>query len=229
MQYLDADESISGNDRTLISRVEEITEEDIKMAMPIEKGKIILLSKGIRYEFYIYTKTGLYRCEGEVLSRYKLGNIYMVSVGIKTQFTKHQRREYFRLSCVLDINYKLIKDEIPESEWQKIIQNKIEYLDSDDLIKGIVVDISGGGFRFISYQKIEIGSYICFRLQIELNNQVKVLNEIGKVISSERIETDQERKYENRLRFEYMDTKNQEMIIKYVFETERKKVNRKRD
>lgn len=226
IQNTEHEEKLGSTVRILKSQVEDITEDDIKMAMPIEKGRIVLLSTGLRYEFCFYTKTGLFRCEGEVQNRYKSGNIFMVSVVVKSQLERHQRREFYRLACLLDITYKLVKK---ETDIYNIVESKNEFMNSGDILKGIVLDISGGGLRFICDNKIEIGTYICFMLQIELNNQVRVLSEFGKVISSERIETDQERKYEIRIKYEYLDKKDQEMIIKYVFETERKKVNKKRD
>ncbi|WP_162300651.1 flagellar brake protein [Anaerosacchariphilus polymeriproducens] len=222
-------EKLGDSTRIFKSQIQDITEDDIKMALPIEQGKIILLPVRLRYEFYFYTKSGLYRCEGEIQNRYRANKIYMASVVVKSKLIRYQRREFYRLPCLLDMNYKIIDKEKAIIFADSTIQYKSEYLSSDEIFKGIVVDISGGGLRFISGDKIEAGAYICFMLQIELNSQTKNLYEIGEVISSDRMMPEKERKYEHRIRFVYLNKKEQELIIRYVFETERKKVNKKRD
>lgn len=222
-------EKLGGPIRIFKSRIYDITEEEIMMALPIEQGKIILLPLRLRYEFYFYTKSGLYQCEGVIQNRYRANKIYMASVALKSKLIRCQRREFYRVSCLLDLIYKIADKENAIIFANSTIQNKNEYLLSDEILKGIVVDISGGGFRFISANKIEVETYVCFMFEIELNNQTKNLYAIGEVISSDRMMIEKERKYEHRVRFEFQNKKDQELVIRYVFEAERKMVNKKRD
>ena len=60
------------------SQVYDIVSEDqIKIAMPMEQGKVILLPVDGEYNLCFYTKTGLYQCLARVLDRYKSNNIFI--------------------------------------------------------------------------------------------------------------------------------------------------------
>lgn len=222
-------EKKEGQERVFRSQIYDISEHDIKMAMPIERGKIILLPLGVQYEFCVYTKQGLYRCEGEIRKRYKSNNIYMVSVAIKSELTKYQRREFYRLPCLVDVTYQNSDEEIEGLDAERIVQNIDQCIKASRVFKGIIIDISGGGFKFSSDNQLKKDSYVCFSFKLELSNQIKDFKVVGKIISSERIETERGPKYENRVQFKHLNKLDQEAIVRYIFETERKKVNRKKD
>ena len=142
------------------SQVYDIVSEDqIKIAMPMEQGKVILLPVDGEYNLCFYTKTGLYQCLARVLDRYKSNNIFILLMELTTDIRKYQRREYYRLNRVLDMRCRrLSEDELPK------IMEKVQFIDTDiTLNNGIIVDISGGGARFISAEQypVEIGRASC--------------------------------------------------------------------
>lgn len=222
-------EKTEGPIRVFYSQIHDISDQDIKVAMPIEKGKLILLPLEMVYEFCFYTKHGLYKCEGEIQKRYKAGNIYMVSVVIKSKLVKHQRRSFYRLACLLDVTCQYLEKEKEGLNTEINVENRDECFASDKAFKGIILDISGGGIKFTSDNQLEKESYACFRFRLELSDQERIFEVVGLIISSERIETERGPKYENRVRFERLSQRDQEAIVRYIFEAERKQVNKKKD
>ena len=91
----------------LASQLEAVEDNgELIIQMPVYKGKIILLSLGSRYELIFYTRKGLYRGVCQVTDRYKEDNLFMVKVMLKSGLNKFQRREYFRLECILGMHSK---------------------------------------------------------------------------------------------------------------------------
>ena len=77
------------------SQVYDIVSEDqIKIAMPMEQGKVILLPVDGEYNICFYTQTGLYQCLARVIDRYKSDNIFVLVMELTTDIRKSQRREY---------------------------------------------------------------------------------------------------------------------------------------
>ena len=71
--------------------------------MPMEQGKVILLPVDGEYNLCFYTQSGLYQCLARVIDRYKSDNIFVLVMELTTDIRKYQRREYYRLNCVLDM------------------------------------------------------------------------------------------------------------------------------
>ncbi|MBR2530991.1 MAG: hypothetical protein IKE35_08230, partial [Lachnospiraceae bacterium] len=73
---------------------------------------------------------------------------------LETDLQKYQRREYYRLNTVLDMKSKAID----ENEKSAGIA-QLQFIDTDlTFDNGTMVDISGGGARFISKVQYAEGS-----------------------------------------------------------------------
>ena len=105
---------------------------------------------------------------------------------------------------------------------------QVEFLGTDlTFDNGTMVDISGGGARFISRVQYTEGSLIRFVFSLFVNGQVTEYNLVGKVLKSNPMEN-REDSYENRIQFVNMVNDDRESIIKYIFEEERKMRHRER-
>lgn len=209
--------------KTYKSQVYDIVSEDqIKIAMPMEQGKVILLPVDGEYNICFYTKTGLYQCLARVIDRYKSNNIFILLMEITTDMRKYQRREYYRLNCVLDMRCrKLEEDELPK------VMEKVQFIDTDiTLTNGIIVDISGGGARFISHEQYPVESLILFVFNLYVNGEMIEYKLVGQVLLTEVI-ANRNGEYEHRIQFANIMNDDREGIIRYIFEEERK--NRRRD
>ncbi|MBQ6128648.1 MAG: PilZ domain-containing protein, partial [Lachnospiraceae bacterium] len=148
--------------------------------------------------------------------------LFVLSMELETDLQKYQRREYYRLNTVLDMKSKAID----ENEKSSLAQ--VQFIDTDlTFDNGTMVDISGGGARFISKVKYTEGSLIRFVFSLFVNGLVTEYKLVGKVLKSSPIEN-MEDQFENRIQFVNMLNDDREAIIKYIFEEERKQRHRER-
>lgn len=211
----DAEEEI----KVYSTKISSITSDDsMELLMPMEQTKLILLPVDEEYNMVIYTSSGLYQCFVRVDDRYKSGSLYLVSVELVSNLRKYQRREFFRFSCALEMCSRTLE----EAEMDAIEQNHPIFLQPGKPLKrSVIVDISGGGIRFMSNQKYEKGSmlYISYNLiKGDLRKQYEV---VGKVLSVHEIEN-RPGTYEHRVQYVNMDEAVREDIIKFIFEEERR-------
>lgn len=211
------------------SKVQDIKPDDLlEISMPMDSGKMVLLSTGIRYEFVFYTQKGLCRCVAQVKERYKVNNLYMLLIELKSSLERYQRREYYRFECAVDMEYIIITEK--EAQIEKIEELKClhkELFPEEQMRSGIAVDLSGGGIRFVSEEKTEKSTFLLIRIQLIIEGRSQLLEVVGWVVSCNRIENSintrtDNRKYEYRVQFITKDQKKREMIIKYIFEQDRK-------
>ena len=211
--------------RVYKSQVYDIYEGgELEISMPSQGGKIILLPLGVRFEFVFYSHGGLYRAEGTVKERFKKDNLYSLIVELRSQLEKFQRREYYRLACTLDMKYYDITEKDAE---QKTAEEVFDELRSEMDIReiekdGTIVDISGGGLRFVSKKENLSGCKILVVVRLIGERMDKQFYLLGEIISSETVLTEKETKYENRVQFILKDNKVREEIICYVFDEERR-------
>lgn len=91
------------------------------------------------------------------MDRYKSNNVYVLVMELTSNLRKYQRREYYRFSCALDMCARNLEEE----EIEALEKNSPYELQPGLPLKhSIIVDISGGGLRFMSTQRYEPGSLI---------------------------------------------------------------------
>lgn len=205
------------------SQIYELLEDsEMEIIMPIEGGRVILLPLGLRYEFAFYTPTGMYKSEGQIKERYKTDNRYMLHIVLNTPLSKFQRREYYRMDCVMDMTYFVVDKERAQAEEPRLIM--AEFSEAEIMEKqrsGTIVDISGGGIRFVSEEKNEAESYILILMKLKNDQMEKQYCLVGRILQSVRSRT-AELRFENRVQFLIKDSKIREEIIRYIFLEERK-------
>ena len=193
------------------------SEDRIKIAMPMEQGRLILLPVDEEYNLCFYTPNGLYQCIGRVADRYKSDNIFVLVMDLVTDLRRYQRREYYRLNCVLDMKSTMINQQDVSS-----LSEKVHFIDTDlTFDNGTMVDISGGGARFSSRVKYPKDCNILFAFDLFVNDRLTSYKLLGKVLLSQEIEG-RDGEYEHRIMFVNIMNDDRESIIKYIFEEERK-------
>jgi len=201
-----------------------LSEDTMEIIMPMEQTKLILLPVDSEYDLLIYGDTGLFQCFARIIDRYKSENLYVLVVELTSNLRKYQRREFYRYSCALDMCARSLEtEEIREIE-DKDMCNLLPGL---PLKRSVIVDISGGGLRFMSTQCYDEGSliYCCYHLL--KNGERKLYEIVGKVLAVRELEN-KKGTYEHRVQFHKMETEVREEIIKYIFEEERKSRKKER-
>lgn len=201
------------------SSVCEILSEDrLEITMPMEKGKLILLQVDSEYELYFYTENGLYQCLARIVDRYKTDNIYMILVELTSHLRKQQRREYFRFSCALEMNARGVSEEELKVSLQSGEKLSVS---AEKLSKGIIVDISGGGLRFVIDQMYEVDSLVNCVYHLLVEGKSKEYNLVGKVLSVKEL-SNRPGVFEHRVQYVNINVDEREEIIRYIFQEERK-------
>lgn len=214
--------------RIFKTMIYEVNQENIvTMYMPMEQGKIRLLELNSIYKFIFYTSRGLFACKGKVIQRSKKDGHFLICVAIVGEMVKHQRREFYRMDCLLDINCVTINAEEAEEIVGKVDPDIVFVSNKEKSFKAIALDISGGGIRFISEKSFDKNDYIMvdINLSSDEENNFKCFSQ---VVASER-QKNNPINFETRIKFIIENPKDRERIIHYIFEVERKIRNSNRN
>ncbi len=200
-----------GEEKSFASQLLEIRDElHIQVTMPMEGGKMVLLDVGERFNLYFYTVLGVYHCIAEVEGRSRTEQIYTVDLVFLSELERYQRRQFYRLNCVVDMAY-----ETPEG------------VEREKLRSGIIIDISGGGVRFNSHKQFKLGDELVLYFRLQTKEETKDFALPSKVISSSPMKN-KDVGYENRVEFKDISENDREDIVKYIFREERRRRKRER-
>ncbi len=203
------------------SKIYDIISNDrLVCAMPIHNNKLVLLATGTRFELYLYSTLGMYRCKAVISDRYKENNVYLFEVELLSEPEKHQRRQYYRMETLLDIKYKpFSEEEYEEYEQNGIISGTME---EKNYVNGTTVDISGGGMKFVSKEQLEPGVQLYCILTVNYLGIEYNIGIVGNILTSVSV-INRSGFYEHRMEYMTINGNEREIIIKYIFEEERKK------
>lgn len=211
-------DNVKGDNRIFVSQILDIIDEEkMKIGMPIEQGKVIPMPVNARLDVCFYTSNGLYQGRVMVIDRYKEGQIFVLVVELISNLQKYQRRQYFRLGCIIDIKYR----KITQSELEEYASNSDMVIEADDFYDGTALDISGGGIRFVSSEKLQKDQEIFMVLEITYEDKSKSYGLLGNVVMSYETKN-RAGLYEHRIEFINMQGGVRESLIKYIFEEERR-------
>ncbi len=201
-----------------MSKVMDITSDDrIEVLMPYEKGRLVLLPVDGEYSLCFYSTKGLYQCYSRIVDRYRSDNIYVLVLDLTSQLQKLQRREYYRFSCALELKSRQCsRDDIEAFE-----TNRRFLFDTSALQRSVVVDISGGGLRFVANFRYEEGSTIYCSYKLPGNAYDKDYEMLSTVLKVQELES-RPGLFEHRIQYIDIDEDSREDIIHFIFEEERK-------
>lgn len=217
-----------------VSQVLDLKDDDKAIvSMPMENGRVIPLSVGEKYLGFFYTNKGMYQCNCEIVERYKEDNMYLMVIQYISAFEKYQRRQYFRLQMLKNIEVRLvspqeqiIRQKIDENQFDSEV-TKAKYVNTLHALEqmwsqAIITDISGGGIRFNTSADRGEEKELVVKLDFTVGGQeynYEILSEIIEVsVMKNKPGFD-----EYRIRFKDISKEQRENLIKYIFEEERKR------
>lgn len=218
IEYRKDDVGGSGARKSYQSQVIDVLSEDrVEISMPMEQSKLVLLPVDAEYDLYFYSESGLYQCYARVVDRYKNNSLYVLVLDMISNLRKYQRREYYRFSCALEMNSRqLLEEELnPTEDHDDVMMPQLP------LKSSIIVDISGGGLRFVANYAYEAQSLILCKYNLLIHGTNKEYNLVGKVLSVRELDN-RKGVFEHRVQYVNVDAGEREEIIKYIFDEERK-------
>jgi len=196
----------SGEKKEYVSRV--VAWEDkasMKIEMPQENAMYVPLKIGREFLANFHTSANMYKCRVKIMERVKEKKAYFLIIKFLSELEKVQRREFYRLECVSDIDIcSGIKNEEDKAIWEK----------------AVMIDISGGGMKFNSNVVMPKDKLIKIRFPIVLNDEREFLICVAKIINARQMA---DLKYEYRVIFDNIENEVRERIIKHIFEEERRR------
>lgn len=240
--YNDIDDFIQKKKYT--SQLLDIIDSDkIKASMPISKGRLNPLTVGEEYILYIYTHKGIYMCRVLAESRGYEKRVSVISFQILSHLVKVQRRQYYRLNINFDIEFHVYTSEELEV-YRNLLEDKVESeeerdkliklllgLKEENIVKGLVLDISGGGMRFQSKDQLRKDDFINLYFSLTTNSIKKEYNIQAVVIESSKsynIIYADKNVYENRVQFTNITKEDRENIIRFIFHEQGKQRQREK-
>lgn len=214
-----------GNDEDhFVSGIHDIEEDGtLELEMPTRAGKAVLVPMGVRYEMIFTMDQRLLKSEAQITQRFRKDGFSLLKAKLVAPVVKFQRREYFRLNVMLPITFITLDERAGELERMADIRQLLDGR-QDELVvgEGTILNISGGGIRFISDTEIdEETEYLFMRFAIETGeDESRTIALIGQLVAKELTEDKKHNAY--RVRILFKDSRCQELIIRYIFEQERK-------
>ncbi len=233
MQLVKRANSLSGNlDVTFYQSqlVQMLNQYEMIITVPIFQGHLIPLSPGDIYLTQFYTSSGFYQGKCSVVSLSKDGNVALAKIKIITALEKYQRRQYFRMNCLIPVAYaKLTERQQELYSAMKMSKNESRKKELMETIKktglnftdGTMLDISGGGLRFNSFEKFEKDDVFLVIPDIpKLKENIPFF--LAQIVLVRQIGFDNTQ-YENKMKFIEISNEEREQVITYIFAEERAK------
>lgn len=199
--------------------LDESPNGQIIAAMPFQEGKLVPLSVGQKFNASFYSKSGLYCCKVEVTGRFKKGSVFLMELTQISILEKVQRRQYFRLDYNASMEYRVVDEE------EQTLLESGTLVEEDALEiewkKSIIMDISGGGIRFVAPTKEEKGSIIQVKFEMPVGTETEIFCLYAVVLRVEKKEKNSI--FEHRIMFWQLNQTLREKLIRSIFEVQRKK------
>ncbi len=192
-----------------------LTGSRVEVAMPIVDGKLILLPVDGEYDMYFYGDNVVYQCNARVTDRYRFNGQYVLVMDLTSNLRNYQRREYYRFSCALEMDSRQLGEE------EIAIAAQEELLPALPLKSSVIVDISGGGLRFVAYYAYEVNSLILCKYHLQFEGREKEYRLVGKVLAVNELEKEPG-VFDHRVQYVNVDPQDREEIIQYIFDEARK-------
>lgn len=194
------------------SIVQAIEDDKFFIAMPMKNGQYLLPHIQDKIEISYVDKDCVYSFYTEVIGRLK-ENIPLLILKNPDKVNKAQRRKFVRVPVVQNIKYW----ELNATEIEKF--KKTPIAPKYETLKGVLLDLSGGGARLILEGKLHLNSFIL--LDIPMKNDTLLVP--GKIMW---IDRDEMGRTLYGVNFELISETIRDKIIKNTFEIMRKQRKR---
>lgn len=188
-----------------VSRVEDIGEDYIKLAMPIVKGEIIPLSIGTKVEVVVSDQDKAYGFTGLIRNR-QISPVPMFTMKFPDKIRKIQRRNYVRIECSIPVQYAVIDNS--------------EELDQDLVFQtGRTLDISGGGLRLFTNHSLEQEQKLFIKLKLLKDDEIEIKGKVIRLLDID--EETKKKRFIYGIEFIDINERDRDKIISFIFEKQR--------
>ncbi|OGO78433.1 MAG: hypothetical protein A2Y23_03640 [Clostridiales bacterium GWB2_37_7] len=186
-----------------VSRVEELNVDGtIDVLIPISKNRIIYIKNDTVLKVVVAKEGAIYEFQAKIVSKL-FGAIPLLRLMRVSEVNKIQRRNYYRLKAIKTMKAR------------KIVNLKEKLF--DEFFTATIVDISGGGLAISTSMELETNDLL--EINVDLNSNLNIL---GKVLRKEIKEEIKPNKYAYGIAFEKITEIERNIIMRFIFEEQRK-------
>lgn len=194
---------------TYLTRIEDLTEDYIKIAMPIAQGQLVPISAGTKVDVLVLDYSRAYGFSSTVIQRQTFP-LPMIKIQFPEKVKKVQRRNFVRVQATLSVQYYF-------NEYHKKEEEELP------VYCGRTLDLSGGGICLFTEHLVKYGQKIYLTIQLPNSIEVKT---IGKVVRTEQLGSGFEKKYKLGIQFIEINERDRDKIISYIFEIQRQLIKK---
>ncbi|ADY54976.1 type IV pilus assembly PilZ [Syntrophobotulus glycolicus DSM 8271] len=178
------------------TKIEEVGKAILSIGVPFSDGQYLPLREGTKLEIEFVDHISAYHFRSILLRRF-LAPVPTLMIEYPKSINKIQRRKHVRIPVVSSITYQIIgKEGLSEEN------------------TGYLIDLSGGGLKFVSEEKLEMNDLLLAKIKTyheELDLPVKVV----------RLIEEESKKYKISVEYQEISEKTRDKIIAYIFEVQR--------
>lgn len=179
------------------TRIEEVGERILAVGAPFNNGEVVPLREGNKVKLIFWDEVAAYSFEGEILQRIAVP-VPMLVLELPDSVDKVQRRNFVRVPALYPVSFRSVTKE-----------------GLSDIQKGMLLDLSGGGMRFTTKERVENNSLLYARLSLPLGD----LQTPVRVCRAEQLEDS--KLYRVSVEFHDISERERDQIIRCVFDIQR--------
>jgi len=179
------------------TRIEEVGESILVVGAPFKEREVVPLREGTKVTLTFWDESAAYSFEGKILQRIAVP-IPMLVLELPRSVAKVQRRNFVRVPALYPLSFRSVTKE-----------------GLSDTQQGTLLDLSGGGMRFLTKNHLESNALIFVQLSLpkgDLQTPVRVRRAV-KIEDSNR--------YTVSVEFHDISERERDQIITCVFDIQR--------
>ena len=192
------------DDKVYKSSIQDIGEDYIGISTPIANGKYAPLIRNEQITVIYYDENNLYGFNTSVIGR-RMDKIPIILLAMPKDIKKIQRRKFFRVSLLKNVEYLKVDPNISDSTFNRLIKNL------EAFNKGLIIDLSGGGLKLKTKEEVKVEDRFIIKIPLEYEN-VFVISDCIRAFRD--INTNL---YVSGFSFFNIERNTQDKIIAYIF------------
>ncbi|MDN5277643.1 MAG: hypothetical protein PWR01_1608 [Clostridiales bacterium] len=196
-------ERLNADEKACFSMVQDVPQDDeLLITMPMLKGEPVVLSIGQRIRINFFRERGQFYFEAEVIDRQRTETVHLIRLKQTSPIHRLQRRSFYRLKINLPVLFRLI-EQGPEQP---------------GYMKAYTADISGGGVRLLTDEKLEPGQQVECRIPIGERDFLELKGLVVRVVPC----VEGNYKFEVGVKFVDILEAERDRLIQFIFQQQRR-------
>jgi c-di-GMP-binding flagellar brake protein YcgR len=181
------------------TRIEEVGERVLSIGAPIEHGEVVPLRQGTKVKILFWDEVSAYSFTAKIMQRIAVP-IHMFVLELPDSIAKVQRRNFVRVPAFYPLTFQTVtKEGLSDSK------------------QGTMLDISGGGTRFLTEEQVDNKALLYARLALP-NGDLQTPLRVCRV---DKLEDTKPQRYCVSVEFYEIPERDRDRVVRIVFDIQR--------